>query len=115
MNISTNLVLSDQKLNLLKDVELSRKGDQQAFGRLVNQTRNLVSSIALSIVKDLDNSENVAQQVFIGVWQNMSELKNSSSFLPWLRQMTCYKALNFLRDNKTHQKVDGEEADLILS
>jgi RNA polymerase sigma factor (sigma-70 family) len=75
----------------------------------------LVSSIALSIVKDLDNSEDVAQQVYIGAWQNMSELKNASSFLPWLRQMTRYKALNFLRDNKTRQKVNGEEADLILS
>jgi hypothetical protein len=29
--------------------------------------------------------------------------------------MTRYKALNFLRDNKTRQKVEGEEADLILS
>jgi RNA polymerase sigma factor (sigma-70 family) len=94
---------------------LAKSVDQQVFGRLVTQTRNLVSSIALSIVKDLDNSEDVAQQVYIGAWQNMSELKNASSFLPWLRQMTRYKALNFLRDNKTRQKVDGEEADDILA
>jgi len=100
---------------LCNDVELAQGGDQQAFGRLINQTRNLVSSIALSIVKDLDNSEDVAQQVYIGAWQNMSELKSTSSFLPWLRQMTRYKALNFLRDNKIRQKVAGEEADLILS
>jgi RNA polymerase sigma factor (sigma-70 family) len=104
-----------QQQHLFDDVDLAKSGDQQAFGRLVTQTRNLVSSIALSIVKDLDNSEDVAQQVYIGAWQNMSELKNASSFLPWLRQMTRYKALNFLRDNKTRQKVDGEEADDILA
>tara|TARA_R110002167_G_scaffold108866_1_gene277860 strand:- start:13803 stop:14960 length:1158 start_codon:yes stop_codon:yes gene_type:complete len=115
MNTATNPVLSLQEQYLFDDVELAQGGDQQAFGRLINQTRNLVSSIALSIVKDLDNSEDVAQQVYIGAWQNMSELKNTSSFLPWLRQMTRYKALNFLRDNKTRQKVAGEEADLILS
>jgi RNA polymerase sigma factor (sigma-70 family) len=115
MNTITNPALSLQEQHLFDDVELAQGGDQQAFGRLINQTRNLVSSIALAIVKDLDNSEDVAQQVYIGAWQNMSELKNTSSFLPWLRQMTRYKALNFLRDNKTRQKVAGEEADLILS
>ncbi|MFT4806716.1 MAG: RNA polymerase sigma factor (sigma-70 family) [Paraglaciecola sp.] len=115
MNIISNAALSAQKQHLFDDVTLAQSGDQQAFGRLINQTRNLVSSIALSIVKDLDNSEDVAQQVYIGAWQNMSELKNTNSFLPWLRQMTRYKALNFLRDNKTRQKVEGEEADLILS
>jgi RNA polymerase sigma factor (sigma-70 family) len=115
MNTITNPTLSLQEQYLFDDVELAQGGDQQAFGRLINQTRNLVSSIALSIVKDLDNSEDVAQQVYIGAWQNMSELKSTSSFLPWLRQMTRFKALNFLRDNKTRQKVAGEEADLILS
>lgn len=115
MNTITNPALSLQEQHFFDDVELAQGGDQQAFGRLINQTRNLVSSIALSIVKDLDNSEDVAQQVYIGAWQNMSELKNTSSFLPWLRQMTRYKALNFLRDNKTRQKVAGEEADVILS
>tara|TARA_R110002167_G_scaffold133843_5_gene319116 strand:+ start:112 stop:1272 length:1161 start_codon:yes stop_codon:yes gene_type:complete len=115
MNTITNPTLSLQEQYLFDDVELAQGGDQQAFGRLINQTRNLVSSIALSIVKDLDNSEDVAQQVYIGAWQNMSELKSTSSFLPWLRQMTRYKALNFLRDNKTRQKVAGEEADLILA
>jgi RNA polymerase sigma factor (sigma-70 family) len=115
MKVSANLALNIQQQGLFNDVELAQSGDQQAFGRLITQTRNLVSSIALSIVRDLDNSEDVAQQVYIGAWQNMSELKNTSSFLPWLRQMTRYKALNFLRDNKTRQKVAGEEADLILA
>ena len=115
MNISNNLALNVQEQHLLSDVELAQSGDQQAFGRLINQTRNLVSSIALSIVKDLDNSEDVAQQVYIGAWKNISELKSTDSFLPWLRQMTRYKALNFLRDNKIHQKIRGEEANLILA
>jgi DNA-directed RNA polymerase specialized sigma24 family protein len=88
MKVSANLSLNIQQQGLFNDVELAQSGDQQAFGRLITQTRNLVSSIALSIVKDLDNSEDVSQQVYIGAWQNMSKLKNTRSFLPWLRQMT---------------------------
>lgn len=115
MSTAATANANSAELGLLNDVTLAQSGDQQAFGRIINQTRNLVSSIALSIVKDLDNSEDVAQQVYIGAWQNIAELKSSNSFLPWLRQMTRYKALNFLRDNKVRQKIAGEEADQILA
>lgn len=100
---------------LFADVEMAQQGDKQAFSRLIQQTSMMVSSIALSIVKDLDNSEDVAQQVYIGAWQQLASLQNSASILPWLRQMTRYKALNFLRDNKIKQKLDGEQADLLLA
>jgi RNA polymerase sigma factor (sigma-70 family) len=115
MNTTVTPSFNHNEQGMFNDVTLAQGGDQQAFGRLINHTRNLVSSIALSIVKDLDNSEDVAQQVYIGAWNNIGELKNSSSFLPWLRQMTRYKALNFLRDNKVRQKIEGEEADQILA
>lgn len=100
---------------LYADVVLAQDGDQQAFARLIQQTSNMVSSIALSIVKDIDNSEDVAQQVYIGAWQQLSSLQNSASILPWLRQMTRYKALNFLRDHKVNQKVNGQQADELLA
>lgn len=115
MSISATSSMTRHDQALFADVALAQSGDQQAFARLIKQTQQLVSSIALSIVKDLDNSEDVAQQVYIGAWQNITELKNTNSFLPWLRQMTRYKAFNFLRDNKTKQKIAGEEADLILA
>jgi len=38
--------------------------------------------------------------------QQLASLQNSASYLPWLRQMTRYKALNFLRDNKVNKKLD---------
>ncbi|WP_340678325.1 sigma-70 family RNA polymerase sigma factor [Paraglaciecola sp.] len=100
---------------LFADVEMAQQGDKQAFSRLIQQTSKMVSSIALSIVKDIDNSEDVAQQVYIGAWQQLASLQTSASILPWLRQMTRYKALNFLRDNKIKQKIDGEQADVLLA
>ncbi|MEP2651042.1 MAG: sigma-70 family RNA polymerase sigma factor [Paraglaciecola sp.] len=115
MNATISPALDNKQQDLNHDVSLAQGSDQQAFSRLIKHTQNLVSSIALSIVKDLDHSEDVTQQVYIGAWQNITELKNGDSFLPWLRQMTRYKALNFLRDNKVRQKIEGEEADQILA
>jgi len=100
---------------LINDVELAKNGDTQAFARLIQYTKNTVTSIALAIVKDLDNSEEVAQQVFISTWQNLNQLKSNTSFLPWLRQVTRYTAYNFLRDNKVDKKIVGEKAEALLS
>lgn len=100
---------------LSQDVLLAQKGSIEAYERLIAKCQNVVTSIALAIVKDVDDSEEVAQQVFISVWQNLKKLKSSTSFLPWVRQSTRYTAFNFLRDNKSSSKVDSDAADTILA
>ena len=75
------------ELQLTPDVLAAQQGDMAAYQRLVNRCRQMVSSIALAIVKDLDRSEDIAQQVFIHVWQQLPQLREANSFLPWLRQI----------------------------
>ena len=103
------------KENVLNDIASAKQGDINAFTRIVSHTRNTVTSIALAIVKDIDSSEDVAQQVFIAIWKDLNTLKNNASFYPWLRQMTRYKAYNLLRDNKMNQKISGEQAEYLLA
>lgn len=98
-----------------QDVLLAINGDNSAFTRLIQATRNTICSIALAIVKDLDASEEVAQQVYIQCWEKLSTLKNPASFLPWLRQSTRYAAFNYLRDNRIADRIGGDEADLLFS
>ncbi|MAD75307.1 MAG: RNA polymerase subunit sigma-70 [Rheinheimera sp.] len=98
---------------LIPDVTAAKQGDTGAFERLVARCQRSVSSIALAIVKDLDASEDIAQQVFIHIWQQLNTLQNPASFLPWVRQITRYSAFNYLRDNKvsiTQSFDDAEQA-----
>jgi len=97
------------------DILLAQQGDQQAYARIIQSSQNLVSTIALAIVKDVDDSEEIAQQVFVSVWQNLTQLNKPESFLPWLRQTTRYAALNFIRDNKVNRRASSEEASLLLA
>ncbi|CAM5217639.1 RNA polymerase sigma factor [Alishewanella longhuensis] len=85
---------------LQPDVTAAIAGDKQAFGRLIRRCQNSVSSIALAIVKDLDASEEVCQQVFIAAWQQVGSLQNPASFLPWVRQITRYRAYSYLREQR---------------
>ncbi|WP_337841176.1 sigma-70 family RNA polymerase sigma factor [Rheinheimera sp.] len=99
---------------LLPDVLAATAGDMQAFSRLMQQSQRTVSSIALAIVKDLDASEDITQQVFIYAWKQLRSLKNPASFLPWLRQITRYRAFHYLRDHRVQSTERGEEAEALL-
>lgn len=107
-------MMTNIEQTLVPDVLAATQGSVVAFERLVNRCRQTVSGIALAILRDLDASEEVAQDVFIYVWQQLSTLKEPASFLPWVRQITRYRAYNYLRDNRVSSTVRGEEAELLL-
>ncbi|WP_348730178.1 sigma-70 family RNA polymerase sigma factor [Rheinheimera texasensis] len=103
------------ELQLMPDVLAAQQGDMAAYQRLIKRCAQMVSSIALAIVKDLDRSEDVAQQVFIHVWQQLPQLREASSFLPWVRQITRYQAFHGLRDQKARRELDGDDAETVLA
>jgi RNA polymerase sigma factor (sigma-70 family) len=109
------MTISITEQQLIPDVAAAQLGDMSAFERLIARCQRSVSSIALAIVKDLDASEDISQQVFIHIWQQLNTLQNPASFLPWVRQITRYRAFNYLRDNKIAAQVSSEEADAVLA
>ncbi|MFT6206477.1 MAG: DNA-directed RNA polymerase specialized sigma24 family protein, partial [Colwellia sp.] len=108
------MLFTDEQ-QLLPDIALAKSGDQLAFTRLIEQLTNTVGAIALAITKDLDSSEDVSQKVFIKVWREINQLKENISFLPWVRQITRYTALNHIRDEKVNRNVKGDETDIFLA
>ena len=97
------------------DVLAAQGGDQQAFTRLVETTCTLVSSIALAIVRDPDLSQDIAQDVFLSAWRDLGKLREPTSFLPWLRQVTRHRAYHILRGVRRGRRriADSETDDLL--
>jgi RNA polymerase sigma factor (sigma-70 family) len=81
------------------EVAAARGGDATAYARLVDAHRNAVCSISLAIVRDLDASEEVAQEVFVAAWRGLPTLRNPDSFGPWLRQLTRNRAREYARSH----------------
>src|SRR5699024_10633197 len=75
----------------------ARRGDRKAFGALVAATQTTVTTLALAVVRDVQLSEDIAQEAYLRVWQRLGHLENGSSFLPWLRQITRNLARDHLR------------------
>lgn len=72
----------------------AKSGNTIAFGALVQQYQNLVTSIAFSNTGDLQRSEDIAQQAFIIAWEKLEELKDPGKFVPWLRSIVRNTTLN---------------------
>jgi RNA polymerase sigma factor (sigma-70 family) len=102
---------------LLSLIELhlpaAQAGDQQAFGEIVAGCQGGITAIALSIVRDIQASEDIAQEAFLSAWTNLKRLRNSSSFLPWLRQITRNLARDHLRRRVTERRYDGDMDDIL--
>ena len=84
-------------LMLQRELPAAARGDQNAYGRIVRACQNTVTAIALAITRDVAISEDIAQEAFLKAWQQLDRLKNSASFLPWLRQITRNLARDHLR------------------
>ena len=95
------------------DVLAARSGDRTAFGRLVARYGSVVTSISLSTVGNVATSEEIAQDVFLTAWRDLATLRNPSSFLPWLRQLTRHRALDVARSGRRPDRRAGfDEATL---
>jgi RNA polymerase sigma factor (sigma-70 family) len=89
-------------------VSAAAAGDRDAFARLVDETRGLVSSIALAILRDVDVSRDVAQDVLLVAWRDLRKLREPASFLPWLRQITRNRAHHVLRSRVRARRIVAE-------
>ena len=72
-------------------------GDTDAFSQILGATSGMVGSIVLAIVRDVDMSQDIAQDVFLSAWRDLRKLRNPASFLPWLRQVARNHAHHALR------------------
>jgi RNA polymerase sigma factor (sigma-70 family) len=88
------------------DVRQAAAGDREAFARLLEATRTTVCSIALAVVRDVDASEDVAQDVYVHAWRGLPALRNPDSFLPWLRQLARNRANAFLRADRAGRRTE---------
>jgi len=99
---------------LHRELPAAAGGCQHAYGRIVLACQNTITAIALAITRDRHASEDIAQEAFVRGWQQLHQLRNPSSFMPWLRQITRNLARDWLRMQRG-RPLSGDAADLAIS
>ena len=78
----------------------ARDGDLQAFSQLVDQNKGWVFSLALQIVKNEEDAEEVSQDAFMKCYQHLGEFRFESKFSTWLYSIVYHTAISKTRKKK---------------
>ena len=73
------------------------EGDTGEFAALVDQNKNLITSIAYASIGDLSSSEDIAQETFLLAWQSRQELRDPSKLISWLSAIARNLAKQWVR------------------
>jgi RNA polymerase sigma-70 factor (ECF subfamily) len=95
------------------DTELlhaAQAGDLEAFEKLAMRYDRQVYSLAFRILRNQEDAEDVTQQTFLSVLENLSTFREESSFSTWLLRIATYAALKVLRKRKGLPTISLEGA-----
>ena len=104
-------------VQLMLDV---KAGDEQSFALLLHRYRTPLVNFLYRMVRNREQAEDLAQEVFIRVYRARADYVPSAKFTTWLFRIATNLALNSVRDTR-HQrmevsldapvKVDSEDGD----
>lgn len=86
-------------------IRLIKQGDELALGKLYDNTAKLVYSLTLRILKNVQDSEEVTQEVFYSVWKKASSFDTTKGkVLGWIVAIAHNKALDRIRSKRQKDK-----------
>jgi RNA polymerase sigma-70 factor, ECF subfamily len=90
-----------------------RNGDWEAFAELVLKYQSRVLTLAMRILDNRSEAEDIAQDIFVKVFQSLHDFRGASRFSTWLYRITVNHCLNHLRRRARQQQTlvgtDAEE------
>lgn len=105
------------------DIELIQQiinGNQQAYAEIVKRYQDYVFTLTLRFIKNREDAEEVAQDVFVKAYRSLSDFRGASKFSTWLYTIVYTTSITFLRkkkmevnsldDEKTFELADSQDS-----
>ena len=98
-------------------IEKAKKGNEGAFNFLMNKYYPRVYASLFSFTKSREDSEDLAQQTFIKVWQQIESFRGDSAFFTWVYRIAINLAKNYVassgyKKQKVNNSIDQLEIDI---
>ncbi|MCL2633009.1 MAG: sigma-70 family RNA polymerase sigma factor [Oscillospiraceae bacterium] len=89
-----------------------QNGDHKAFETLYKEFSQSAYFLALKLMKNPQEAEDVTQEVFIKVFQKIGELKDPMAFPAWFKRITVNQCTDMLKKNNVLTISAEEETEL---
>ena len=96
-------------------VEEFLRGDPAAFEGIMKRYRRMVYFVALRMVGNHDDADDVAQKTFISAYKNLRNFRRESSLKTWLFRIATNFSKNLLRDRGRRRGEQVTEASAVTS
>lgn len=86
------------------------KGNMNAFTFLVNRYQKLVVHITGRLIQRQDELEDVSQEVFLKVYQNLGKYRNECKLSTWIATIAYNTSINYLRKFKKFDEINPDDS-----
>ena len=101
---------------VLQVIEKVLAGDVNAFSILVDQYKKLVAHIVFRMIYNQTDREDLCQDVFLKIYQNLSHFRADSKLSTWIGKITYNHCLNYInRKKNTVMDQSSQEWDEIAT
>ena len=87
-------------------VEQCLRGDRKAFEVIVEKYQKTIFNVALRIVNDYDDAQDVTLSSFVKAFENLRSFDPKYKFFSWLYRIGVNESLNFLNQKKSFEGLD---------
>ena len=84
----------------MKDFNLAKKGDKDAFSRLIENVKFKLYKTGMSILKNDDNTCDAIQETLLSAYQNLNKLEHPEYFTTWIIRIMINKCYDIIKKNK---------------
>lgn len=91
-------------------VSRAQAGDLAAFETLMARHERRVYALALRMLRNEHDAEDVAQQTFLSAVEGLAGFRGEASFSTWILRIATYAALKIIRKRKGLDLVSLDEA-----
>ncbi len=93
-------------------VERARRGDDTAFGLLVEARVQSTLRTARAILGNEAEAQEVTQEAFVSAWRNLPTLRDADRFDAWLNRIVLNGCRDLLRHRRRVRQIDIESFEL---
>lgn len=85
------------------------QGQKELYERIIRKYNPRMYRIAMSIVKDKDEAEEIMQIAYIKAYEHLEKFQGKSLFSTWLTRILINEGLQVVKSKKRHEVIDWND------